>query len=287
MALIMPELVTPEQCKLLHDKLIEEDFSIYIENRDGHIGSHALANFGYCPLKYHLEVIGEIKRPESEAFSEGRAVHTLTLEGRKKFDTEYKVGGAPVNESTGKSYGPTSQKYKLWKESQELEVLSDEQFERIEKMCVAVKSHPVAEKLLSRGLAERVGRANYEGVDCQIRMDWLTPEFECGLGIVDLKTTASLDTFVWDARKFHYHNQAAFYRAVLHAIEPSIPPLPFTFVVVEKVEPYRVGVWSVDKRVLFIKEQENKKYLDQLKVCRENDHWPTLFEDIRFIETIF
>ena len=80
--------------------------------------------------------------------------------------------------------------------------------------------------------------------------------------------------------------QAAFYRSVLHEVEPSIPKLPFCFIVVEKVEPYRVGVWQVDERILFIKEQENKKFLEQFKVCREEDHWPTLFEEMRSIDVI-
>lgn len=283
----MSELITPAKSKKLLGKLLEESFDKYHEGRADCIGSHALADFAHCPLKYHLEVTGEIKRPESEAFLEGRAVHTLTLEGRKKFDAEYKVGGGPVNPGTGKTYGPTSQKYKDWLELQELPVMSQEQFDRIEKMCDSVRSHPIAKKLLSRGVAERVGRAHYQGVKCQIRMDWLTPEFGPGLGLCDLKTTASLDNFVWDARKFKYSHQAAFYRAVLHEIDPSLPPLPFCFIAVEKVEPYRVGVWEVDERILFIREQENKKYLEQLQVCREEDHWPTLFEEIRHIETIY
>lgn len=283
----MSKNITAKDCGRLLEKLIEEPFSTYLEGRDECMSSHALADFGHCPLKYHLQVTGEIKRPESEAFTEGRALHTLTLEGRKKFDSEYTVGGGPINPSTEKTYGPTSQKYKDWLELQENPVISTEQFERIEKMDMAIKCHPIAKQLLAKGVAERVGRVNYEGVRCQIRLDWLTPEAAPGLALCDVKTIASIDTFPWDARKFKYSNQAAFYRAVLHEIDPSIPLLPFFFIVVEKAAPYRVGVWEVDERVLFIKEQENKKYLQQLKICREEDHWPTNFEDMKFIETIF
>ena len=68
-------------------------------------------------------------------------------------------------------------------------MLDDEQAALIENMNAAVRAHEHAAALLADGVAEGVVRAEYCGVPCQARLDWLNPE----RGIVDLKTCDNLD----------------------------------------------------------------------------------------------
>jgi hypothetical protein len=55
---------------------------------------------------------------------------------------------------------------------------------------------------------------DYGGVPVQSRLDWFTEIGEVP-SIVDLKTCSDLDSFEYDARKFLYGIQFAFYQQIL------------------------------------------------------------------------
>ena len=60
--------------------------------RDGKfLSSHLLDDFRKSPLLFKKKMNGEIEPTESAALAVGRAVHTLVLEGRSKFDEEFLV----------------------------------------------------------------------------------------------------------------------------------------------------------------------------------------------------
>ncbi len=54
----------------------------------------------------------------------------------------------------------------------------------------------------------------------------------------------------------------------------------------EKREPFRCGVWRMGEDVLGIAQKENEEAIARLKACRERDHWPTGYEDIRVFDWI-
>ena len=119
-------------------------------------------------------------------------------------------------------------------------------------MNAAVWAHDDAAALLADGVPEGVVRAEYCGVPCQARLDWLNPE----RGIVDLKTCDNLDWLQMDARSYEYAHQMAFYRAVLAcAIGTN---LPVYLIAVEKREPFRCGVWRMGEDVLGTVQKENE-----------------------------
>jgi len=97
-------------------------------------------------------------------------------------------------------------------------VLAEEQAGPVEAMAAAVRAHALASRLFTGGVAEGVARMPYEGVASQIRIDYLHPAY----GIIDLKTTESLDWFESDCRKYGYIHQLAFYRGVL-ALAAGMP----------------------------------------------------------------
>jgi hypothetical protein len=140
----------------------------------------------------------------------GRAAHVLILEGLERFREDFAVGG-PINKKTGLPFGPATKAWTQWAETVGKPVLSDSQFETIERMNESVAMHETAVDLLQYGIAEAVVRAEYCGFPCQIRIDWLDPS----PSIVDLKTCDDLTWFEADSRRYGYAHQLAFYRAVL------------------------------------------------------------------------
>ena len=54
----------------------------------------------------------------------------------------------------------------------------------------------------------------------------------------------------------------------------------------EKREPFRCGVWRMGEDVLGIAQKENEEGIERLKACRERDHWPSGYEDIRVFDWI-
>ena len=148
--------------------------------------------------------------------------------------------------------------------------------------------------LLLFGRAEGVVRAEYFGTPCQIRIDWLHPH----RGIVDFKTCDDLTWFEADARRYGYHKQMAFYRAVLmQAIvnssvdcsEPgdaAVAAVPVHLIAVEKKEPFRCGVWRVSDETLAQAQRENEAAIRRLLACRQNGEWPTGFEEIRVLDVV-
>jgi hypothetical protein len=133
-------------------------------------------------------------------------------------------------------------------------------------------------ELLLYGRAEGVVRAEYIGVPCQIRIDWLHPH----RGLVDLKSCDELDWFEADARRYRYHYQLAFYQAILGVVTGQ--HVPVYIVAIEKREPYRAGTWRVSDDTLQIARCENEAAIRRLVECRKRDIWPTGFEAVRLLE---
>ena len=237
-----------------------EPAEVYHAKSGEFLSSHLLADFRKCPLLYHRKRCGLVPSEDRPAYLMGRAAHTVILEGMEAFQSSFAVGG-PVNPKTGLPYGSSTKAWAEWAEAQGKDVLTAEQFNLISLMANSVKLHPLAQQLLSDGVAESVVRAEYAGVPSQIRMDWFDPH----AGIVDLKTVDSLDYFEVDARRYGYCHQLAFYVAVLQ--QRIGIRLPAFFIAVEKREPFRCGVWKVTSEVLDHARRENEAAIRRLRDC--------------------
>jgi hypothetical protein len=266
----------------LHDDLsflIRESAEVYHAQATRFLSSHRLAEFRRNPLLFRKKELDLVKDEDRPAYLIGRAAHGLILEGRETFEHAYAFGG-PVNPKTGEPFGSRTKAFQEWAEAQGKPVLTDEQVALIENMNAAVYAHEHAAALLSDGVPEGVVRAEYSGTACQARFDWLSP----ARGIVDLKTCDSLDYLQLDARSYHYVHQLAFYRAVLACVSGSV--VPVHLIAVEKREPFRCGVWRMGEGVLGIAQKDNEEAIERLKACRDRDHYPTGYEDIRVFDWI-
>ncbi len=270
-----------------------EPADVYHAKASEYLSSHQLADFRKCPLLYRRKQLGLIEDEDRPAYRLGRAAHTLILEGRERFEGKYVVGG-PINPRTGRPYGRRTKAYKEWADQLDKEVLTDDEAALCEHMHAGVGGNEYASDLLADGMPEGVVRAEYCGVPCQARIDWVNPQ----RGIVDLKTCDDLTWLESDARRYGYPHQLAFYRAVLCAAleaggDAECPAfcqgtrsVPVYLVAVEKKEPHRCGVWRVGEDVLGLAQQENKEAIERLARCRETDTWPTGYEDVRTFDYV-
>ena len=256
-----------------------EPADVYHAKRDKFLSSHQLAEFRRTPLLYQKKRLGLVQEEDRPAYLIGQAAHALILERRQAYEDRYAFGG-PVNPKTGEPFGSRTKAFEEWAIAQGKPVLTHEQMALIENLYAAVYAHEHASALLADGVPEGVVRAEYCGVACQARFDWLSPQ----RGIVDLKTCDNLDWLQADARSYGYVHQLAFYRSLALSVSGAV--LPVYLIAVEKREPFRCGVWRMGEEVLGIGQKENEDAIERLKFCRESDSWPTGYEDIRVFDWI-
>jgi hypothetical protein len=255
-----------------------EDERAYHARSGEFMSSHQLRDFRRCPELFRRQRAGLVPRPDKPAYLVGRAAHCLIIEGRGAFDARYMTGG-PINPKTGRPYGADTKAHADWARQQDREVITGEQMYAVERMADAVARHDLGSRLFAGGVGEGVARAEYGGVPCQIRIDYLHPSH----GIIDLKTTDDMEWFESDARKYGYLHQLAFYRSVLAAAAGGIPPatIPCHLVAVEKAEPFRCGVWLATPALLDDLEMQNLAALDEFASCEQTGVWPTRYEERR------
>jgi hypothetical protein len=257
--------------------MFRESESEYRDRAKTHLTSHALAEFRRCPLLYWRRKQGLVPDEDRPAYLVGRAAHTLILEGRKRFDAMFAVGG-PINEKTGKPYGAGTKAWTEWAANVGKDVLTEEQYALVTNLAAAVAAHPVARELLADGVPEGVVRVEYHGLPCQARIDFFNPEH----GLIDLKTCDDLTWFEADARRFTYAHQFAFYQALVHRATGE--EVPVHAIAVEKKEPYRAGVWLLSEQTLTVARRENEIALERLKACELSGAWPTGYEERRVFD---
>jgi len=261
--------------------LIREPAEVYHARSREHVTSHRLAEFRRCPLLFRKKELGLIPERDSTAFVIGRAAHVLVLEGRERYESEFAVGG-PINPKTGQPFGSNTKAFVEWAAKLGKPVISDDQAALIEQMHASVQEHVFARELLSEGVAEGVVRCEYIGHTCQSRLDWINPLRD--RGIVDFKTTDSLDGFELDISAFGYIEQMAFYRALVAQVSGVV--LPVHLIAAEKREPFRCGVWQIAPRVLDRAQETNEDALRSLARCRETGVWPTGYEPLHLYDRL-
>ena len=237
-----------------------------------YLSSHQLIDFMACPKLYHKKQLGLIEDKQTDAMLFGSAVHSRILEGRDAFETEFAI--SPYSDRRTKQY-------KSWAAEMAAcgkELLSQSDGSLIENLAAGISMNDEAVNLILYGRAEGVVRTDYCDTPCQIRIDWTHPH----RGIVDLKTCNNLDQFEWAAQRFRYHNQLAFYQAVLAEVIGEY--VPVHIIAIEKVEPFRCGVWRLSESTLAQASCENEAAIRRLKIAWQNDNFPTGYEEIRLLD---
>ncbi len=230
----------------------------------GAISSHKLGDFRRSPLYFYRKHIMKLVSDREQPWMLfGRAVHSLTLEGRAAFDNAFTV--CPEEFLTESGAVSTSKAAKAWKADQgDKAVIGPRDLALAETLAKRVHANPHAKALLAVGQpeVERFDKHRPTGIDLKGKCDWLTPD-----SIIDLKTCGDLDAFADDARKYGYAEQIAFYLDLFERTRGYL-------VAVEKGEPYRVGVWEVSQAAVAQGILTNDAALARMKTCYDLDEWP-------------
>lgn len=171
-----------------------------------------------------------------------------------------------------------------WRASHEGKILvSDGDARAFDGIAKALSAHKFARELIRGGVSELTLRWQdaETGLECKGRCDYYIP----GLAtVVDLKTTAdaSFDDFRKSAASYGYHRQDAFYRQGFAAC--GVPIDNFIFIAVEKVPPYAVAVFALDRDAVRKGSASVAEDLRTLAEGVERDEWPGYPEEIQVLD---
>lgn len=258
------------------DFLVQEPLETYNAKEKDFLTSDQLNDFRSDAFLFHKRRQGVL--PEEKSYDQvfDRAALIRILEDRQQYDSQY-ISGGPVNPKNGERYSNYSTEYRDWAASQKKIVLTDEQAQMIEQIDFSVRAHPHANNLLSDGVAQGVVRTEYRGLSCQTRIDWLSSQH----GIVSVVLRSN---FIWP--ESHLRNgvvhRLAFQRGLIS--EYAAGDIPVHIIAVEKSAPYRCGVWNVSPRLLRQSQKEITAAIERLKLCLQNDHWPSGYEEIQVLK---
>ena len=254
--------------------------------RGERISFHSLMDFVKNGKEYHERITGALPpKEETREMFFGIAAHKLILEGREAFADEYKVADGPVNPRTGAPFGRETKAFTEWLATQDKPVVSSDEAAQILLMEKAVRSHEIAAQLLAQGEAETPLYFRWCGLSCQSCLDWIAPPRESGgrALIVDLKTTADIDRFVWQARDFRYIEQLAFYKRAYE--ENAALDADCYIIGVERPRANgpapRCGVWHILAADLDEAEDWLMQQLNALAEARELNEWRDGYEALR------
>ncbi len=243
-----------------------------------YLSSSMLKDFMKSPDYFHRKEQGMVAESETAGLLLGTVAHARILEGKAAYESQFAFIG-PVNPNTSKPYGTNTKAWAQWAAAQGKPVVSATMMGQVEAMARGVSINADAVELLLWGRSEGVARATYHGMPCQIRIDWLHP----ACGIVDLKTTGRpIEGIAHRIREYRYHNQLAFYQAVLAEVVGE--PVPVHLVVVEANEPHRCQVIGLTAETLERARRRNEAAMDQIRECRRTDHWPSVHENVRVLD---
>jgi hypothetical protein len=223
-----------------------------------------------CPQVFYQSKY-EQKKLEHEpalkkAFRTGELCHAFTLEP----DRAKKAYGVCLSRSTKAGKVQAEEMA-----AKGIEPITNQEYELASNVANAVWSHPIANKLLSVGLAEQsFWKEDKEtGLTCKARCDFLN-----GDTIIDLKTTGEgnshPDKFIKSVANYLYHLQAAHYLEVIGAKR-------FVFIAVEKVYPYAISITELDEEALAEGKRLRQAALKQISKCHTDAYWHGYAEEIQ------
>jgi hypothetical protein len=230
----------------------------------------------HCPAVYHYERTHP--RESTTVFDIGHAAHSLILGAG--------AGISPVDADDWRTKAAKDQRDEI-RASGRVPLLTAD-YEHVQGMAAAVRDHPVAADLLDpdTGAPEQslFWVDDETGIWRRARLDWLPHPTRDRMIIVDYKTAASADpdAFAKAAANYGYHQQDAWYRDAVTALDLDDNPA-FVFVVQEKTPPYLVSVIELDSTALRIGRGRNRRAIDIYTECTTTGIWPGYGDDVTLV----
>jgi hypothetical protein len=206
------------------------------------------------------------EKPESYR-QKGSALHSIVLGGQKVL-TWHK--GRPRR---GKEYE------QFQADNPDAIILTHSEYEPVMRMVEAIWNHPLAMEHVTRGLgnAEQTLHWEYLGRQCRI-----TPDLRCSTELSELKTSKCADPerFRWDALRYGYHVQLAFYRMGCATLGLADQDAAATIICVESARPHPVTVLRLTPNALDVGERLVRLHFERLLQCEAASEWPPYSQSV-------
>lgn len=214
------------------------------------------------------------EKAETSALVTGHAGHTAVLEP-EEFDSRYAVFPEGMTKTTKEGKATWAQL-----EATKKTILRFAEYQSAQNMAKVIRSHRLANELLTGGDPEVTVIGEIDDVLTKIRIDYHRPDL--GM-LIDIKTTddASKDHFSRSIASYGYDIQAAFYLDNCRYL--TIPAETFVFVVVENKAPHGVAIYEIDQESIERGREKYLKGLDIYRQCIAFDEWPGYPEEIQQI----
>lgn len=212
----------------------------------------------------------------------GTATHCKTLEGDKTFESSFIVKPEHIKYTTKEG--------REWRDAQKNKTILvndgiDKQWDSVIGMTEALRElewfNP--DQPDYRKYNEVSFYWNEYGIPCKARLDRIIIK-EDEVHVIDLKTTDSIsvEKFQSKALDLGYDFQAGWYS---HAAELVYGKRArFTFVAIERNEPWSIGIFEVPPEMLREARYKNERALQILKECLETNQWPSIDPTPRILE---
>jgi hypothetical protein len=264
--------------------VFDEPSELYHAN--GAIGSSMLNDFLDSEALFHGRYVrGLWRREPSRDMIVGTAAHTLLLEGREAFRARFAIQPAILEDAP---WHGSRKACKLWVDIAEAGgriVLSGDDGRLVRTIVLAVRQNGAANDLLRRSRTEVTMRmwAQRWGLPLQVRADMLE-DIDGRAFIRDLKTCDTLDSWERYFATSGYHRQAQLYLWVAMNVLGHDRPGEFTFIVVEKRPPHRVGLYQLSEAWLSLAWNEMDEGLTRLAKRLDNGEWIRDADRVRTLE---
>jgi|GEM_PF-2546176 len=202
----------------------------------------------------------------------GTATHCKALEGDKTFETNYILKPDYVKYTTKEG--------RDWRDAQRGKTIlandgNDRQWDSVIGMTETLRQmewfNPKQKDY--RKFNEVSFYWEEQGITCKARLDRVLV-LKDEVHVLDLKTTdsISIDKFQSKCVDLGYDFQAGWYS---HAAELVYgKPARFTFVAIERNEPWSVGIFEVPPDMILEARRKNELALKKLRQCLDTNEWP-------------
>lgn len=233
-----------------------------------------------CPAKFDYE--RHHPRPSTKAFDFGHAAHQLVLGAGPKL---VKVAGS--GKAGPNTWATNADKDKVAEARDSGAVpLKPADWDTVHAMAAALKAHPFASLLFTRGHAEKVlvWRDEDTSVMCRAKVDWLPDEHRTSYLLPDYKSAVSVEIghLGRAVHNYGYYVQAPFYLRGIRALGIASNPA-FLFVAQEKEPPYLVTVFQLTPGALAAGDRRVDQALRIYADCTATGVWPGYATDIEEI----
>lgn len=249
-------------------------------NGEFSISSTGLKAIARRPLEYwrtsHYNPF-RVEPKSTEAFEFGKAAHMLIL-GEEGFAERYALQPETYINSKGvkAAWNYNSTSCREWRDETVLSgraVITTAQIDAIREIASSLQRKSLVQQGILGGLIERSAFIKIGGIWIRIRPDsWP----QSGGDYVDLKTAASVEDD--DLSKAIYETgnyiQAGLTRWVVRELFGNDAFSSFTFVFVEKTEPFDVRIKQLDEEDLELGELQARRAFSILEQCVATGEWP-------------